>query len=308
MPTFFVLGSGKAGSTSLWYYLKQHPEVYMSPLKEPDFFSFMGERPSFGGPRDAQLAARIITELEEYRSLFEGVSGETAIGEASQSYLRGPETPYRIQHYIPNAKFIALLRNPADRAYSAYLQAVREGWEWLDFGDALREERARVRANWHDQWRYREGGFYLVPLKRYYELFGQDRIRVYLYEDLNRDPVAMLQSIFRFLGVDNSYLADTSRRHNVAGVPKSRRLNTLVNRPNAIKSVLKPLLPQGLRERIVANLRRHLGEPPPMPEEARLELADAYREDILKLQELIGRDLSAWLGEDHPSRSSPRPP
>ncbi len=297
MPNFLIIGNGKSGTTSLYHYLKQHPEVYMSPIKEPHFFSFEGESPtSFSGPGDEEFMSRKVTDLEEYRRLFAGASDEKAIGEASQTYLGNPKAPDRIRHYIPEAKLIAILRNPVDRAYSAYLHLVRNGQEWLDFARALREEEARIKANWNDIWHYKRGGFYHAQLTRYYDLFDQDQIRVYLYEDLKEDPVGTMQSIFRFLGVDDAFVPDTSVRYNVSGIPKSRALKTFVEKPNPLKTAIKPLFTEGLRRRIAENLRhRNLAIPPPMPEDVRKELPEAYREDILKLQDLIGRDLSGWL-------------
>jgi Sulfotransferase family len=298
LPNFFVIGTGKCGTTSLYHYLKQHPQIYMSPLKEPDFFRFEGEPPCFKGPGDERYTHRVITRLEDYRALFAGVSDEPAIGEASQSYLR-PKAAHRIRHYIPEAKLIAVLRDPVERAYSAYLALVRDGREWLDFDGALKEEEARAKANWHGSWRYRHGGFYCSRLRRYYELFGRDQIRVYLYEDLKGDPVGMTHDIFRFLEVDDTFVPDTSLRYNVSGIPRSRALHTFLNRPNRLKTVVGSVLPGGPRNRLSANMRnRNLTEPPPLPESTRKELTDAYREDILELQDLIGRDLSGWLSEE----------
>jgi hypothetical protein len=296
LPNFLVIGAAKSGTTSLYRYLKQHPQVYMSPVKEPHFFTHEGERPNFRGPGDEWMNTTFVYRLGDYRKLFAGVSDEKAIGEASTWYLGNPKAPDRIRHYIPEAKLIAILRNPVDRAYSAYLHLVRIGQEWLDFARALREEEARIKANWNDIWHYKRGGFYHAQLTRYYELFGQDQIRVYLYEDLKEDPVGTMQSIFRFLEVDDAFVPDTSLKYNVSGIPRSRALQTFVEKPNPFKTVLKPFLPEGLRRRIRENLRqRNLSIPPPMPEDVRKKLTEAYREDILKLQDLIGRDLSGWL-------------
>jgi hypothetical protein len=102
--------------------------------------------------------------------------------------------------------------------------------------------------------------------------------------------------MFRFLGVDHSFVPDTSLRHNVSGLPKSRALLAFLGKPNPLKTALRPIVPKGLRERIFVNLKtRNLSKAPPMPEEARAELIEAYREDVVRLQELIGRDLSRWL-------------
>ena len=299
LPNFLIIGAQKSGTTSLYHYLEQHPEVYMSPIKEPRFFALEGRKPDFRGPGSEERVNRwAVTDIEEYRALFEGVEGEKAIGEASVTYIHSPQAPERIKHHVPEAKLVALLRNPVERAYSAYTQRVRDGREPLSFGSALREEESRLRDNWSPGWGYRRLGFYHRHLKRYYALFGKESIQVHLYEDLSEDPVGVSQDIFRFLRVDDAFVPDTSLRHNVSGIPKSQALLRLVKQPSFVKSALRPLLPGGLRKRLSVNVRNwNLEKAPPLPEEARRELAEAYREDILGLQDLIGRDLSGWLDE-----------
>jgi DNA-binding TFAR19-related protein (PDSD5 family) len=295
MPNFLVIGAQKAGTTSLYHYLKQHPEIYMSPIKEPHFFAVEGAAPDFRGPSPRNPLT--ITDLEAYRALFAGVSGETAIGEASPSYLGNPKAPNRIRHYIPEAKLIAILRNPVERAFSAYLHRVRDDREWFDFARALREEEARIKANLTPGWYYKRAGFYYPQLKRYYELFDREQIRVHLYEDLDTDPASMLLELFAFLNVDETFVPDTSLRHGVTGVPKSRILRRFLRGSNPVKSFLRPLFRPETRVKIGTRLNNLNLTKPQMSPEVREALIATYREDILKLQDLIRRDLSEWLEE-----------
>ena len=129
MPNFLIIGAMRAGTTSLYHYLKQHPQVYMSPVKEPRFFALEGEKPDPGRPTDERLMNHSITDIEAYRALFQAVSKETAIGEASPLYLYSPKAPERIRHYIPDAKLIAVLRDPVERAYSHFLDIFMTGWK-----------------------------------------------------------------------------------------------------------------------------------------------------------------------------------
>src|ERR687897_821943 len=176
MPNFFIVGAQKAGTTSLYYYLKQHPQVYMSPRKEPHFFEGM--------------------HWDFYRP------GRTTLPVS-----------------IPEARLIAVLRNPADRAYSNFLHCVRTGRESIvDFAEALRAEEGRIQDNWGPLWHYKRKGFYYAQVKRY--------------------------------------------------------------------------LPSGPRRYVK---RRIFAQPPPFPAEIREQLLDSYTEDILRLQDLIGGDLSPWL-------------
>ncbi len=218
-------------------------------------------------------------------------------------YLYSEKAPARIKHHVPEARLIAVLRDPVERAYSQFLHMRRDGREPLaDFAEALEVEEERVRSGWAPNWHYKRAGFYHRQLLRYHEAFGPGRIRVYLYEDLNADPTGVLKDVHKFLGVDGSFVPDVSRRYNVSGVPKSRRLHALhalLLRPNPVKTALKPFFPKKVRRRLVEGslnaLRNRNLVKPPFPEEVRRALIEEYREDVSKLQGLIGRDLSGWL-------------
>jgi hypothetical protein len=305
LPNFFIIGAAKCGTTALYHYLNQHPQIYMSPYKEPRFFALEGEKPDFRGPADQWGINRCRwTDIEAYRELFRDASHEKAIGEASTLYLYSPKAPERISYHIPDAKHIAVLRNPVERAYSAFLFMVRDSRETVsDFAQALREEEARIAEKWGPVYHYRQRGFYYPQLKRYFDRFDRDRIQVYLYEDLKSDPAGMVRSIFRFLEVDDGFAPDVSAKHNISGVPTSETLQALyllVRKQNPVKSALRPLLPAGVRSRMRSRAvrgiqSRNLAKPPRMAPEIRAELSEVYREDILKLQDLLQRDLSGWL-------------
>jgi Sulfotransferase family len=298
MPNFLVIGAGKSGTTSLYHYLKQHPEIYMSPIKEPKFFALEGKTPDFRGPGDeVHMNRKSVTDVGAYRALFSGVTDEKAVGEASTLYLYSPEAPARIRHHVPHARLIAILRNPVDRAYSSFIQRVQKGDEPLDdFAQALQQEEDRVRNNWAPRWQAKRIGFYHEHLRRYYDAFERDQIKVFLYEDLKGDPVGVAQSAYRFLGVEDAFVPDVSLVYNPSGIPKSKALQALLKSPNPLRSVLKLLIPSGLRPRLTAYLEnRNIVRPPPLEAAVRGELVESYRADILKLEKLIGRDLSEWL-------------
>ena len=294
MPNFLIIGAAKAGTTSLYSYLAQHPQVYMSEQKEPRFFALEGEQPNYGGITQGINRGSIST-LEDYQKLFEGVTDESAIGEASTIYLYSEKASERIQYHIPNAKLIAVLRNPADRAFSSYVHLVRDGFETLSFAEGLQAEQSRREENWQPLWFYQHRGFYYEQLKRYFERFDSGQIKVYLYEDLVKSTQTVAQDIYRFLGVDDSFVPDLTRS-NVSGIPKRRWLQNLFMKDNPLKSAVKPLLPKQIRKRISRDVhRKNTGDKPTFPVEVRQQLVETYREDILKLQDLLNRDLSIWL-------------
>ncbi len=307
MPNFLIIGAAKAGTTALYFMLNQHPEIYMSPMKETNFFALEGKTLNFKGLHGLPDGVNNIsvTKIEDYQALFEFVPDRIkAIGEASPSYLYLPETPKRIKHHIPNPKLIVILRNPAERAYSAFVFKSWKGEEpFLDFAEALTQEDQRIKDNWTWGWHYKNMGFYYEQLSRYFNEFDRSQIMVCLHEDLQKRPQETLQSIYDFLEVDRSFVADSDTRyHSTGGLPKNKYLHSLVTKSmetaQSMKVVLKPLIPKNLRLPLfylLNDVRRSNSQKQPLPLEIRKQLISAYHDDILNLQELIQRDLESWL-------------
>ena len=297
LPNFLVIGTGRAGTTSLYHYLAQHPQIFMSPVKEPKFFALEGHSLDFRGPGDERIRAETTTTLSAYRQLFDGVRDEIAVGEASTLYLSHETAPDAIARYVPDVRLIALLRDPAARAHSAFQHLTRDGWEPLaEFEEALRDEPRRIAEGWYYFWYYRDRGFYGRDLGRYYQRFDPDRIRVYLYEDFSRDPFVVLADIFRFLGVAAGFRPDVAARHNPSGRARSARLQRFLSRRHPLKEAAKALVPERLGHRLISLLQPANLASDALRPETRAWLVDGYREDSRRLETLIGRDLSAWRG------------
>lgn len=300
LPNFIIIGAAKSGTTALYRYLNEHPQIFVTDPKEPKFFAYEGERVRFRGPGDREKNSRMVTRLDEYQALFAGVNGERAIGEASAAYLYVPKAAERIKHYVPQAKLFALLRNPADRAYSAYVHLIRDGRETiLDFDKALQKEAERIRRNYHNLWHYRNVGFYYEQVKRYFDLLGRNQLRVFLYDEFKSDPLRVVKEVFQVLGVDDSFVPNLSKKYNVGEMPRNRALNTVLLKTAATRRKVTPHLPTPLRWRVnkgVESLKAwNRRTPPPLLPDTRVRLLKEYREDILRLQDLLQRDLSHWL-------------
>ncbi len=298
LPNFLIIGAAKSGTTSLYRYVGQHPEVYAN-VKEPGYFALAGRPLNYSGPGDQDgFVRRAITDQKAYEALFAGVTDEKVYGEASVLYLYSQEAPLRIKQSIPQVKLIAILRNPVERAYSSYLHMRRDGREPLaNFADALAAEPERIAANWEHQWHYTRLGFYHTQLVRYFALFPPSQIAVYTYDELKANPAALMQKVFRFLEVDETFVPDFSIKHNVSGTPKSQAFNRFLIRPNWVKDWIRPFLPRSLRRYLglkvkQINLNTNKAE---MPPQARTVLTQLYRDEIVALQTLIGQDLSHWL-------------
>lgn len=251
MPSFLIIGAPRCGTTVLYEGLKRHPEVYMSPVKEPLFFCSGG-----------------MDQLEDYRELFAGATTETMIGEASTLYLYSPEAPARIARCLPGVKLVAILRNPVDRAYSHFLQHVRARYhEHMSFVSALEAEGRWMQEGRSPLFYYRDVGFYGRQLDRYLSVFDQSQMRVWLYEDIQTDLAEVFRAVFEFLGVDDTFPVDTSVRYNPSGVPKNRRLHKLVMGPSIVKTLLKRILPEELQRLLILRVHSLNLTKPPVSEE-----------------------------------------
>lgn len=298
LPNFFIIGAAKAGTTALYEYLKQHPQIFMSPVKEPKFFAFRDETLDFAGPGDMDAQRTVVTNQGAYENLFRAAGGARAIGEASVIYLSSAKACAGIRDAVPDARLIAVLRDPVERAFSNYLMNVRDGRETLDFADALAMEEQRIREHWEFIWHYTRAGFYFQQLRRYYDTFPSAQLHIILHEDLEQAPLRVTQETFAFLDVDPSFQPDVWVKHNVStAVPKWRyRIprRTLRSRP---ARWLKPHLPARAQQKIEQVLQQRDKPRPARQPEVRRQLRALFREDILALQDLIRRDLSAWLAE-----------
>ena len=295
-PNFLIIGAARSGTSSLYEYMKQHPDIYFSSNKEPMFFSFYQQKVDFKGPGDnLELNRKSVVDPDAYRALFQGARGEKAIGEASANYLYSKAAADNIKKFIPDVKIIVVLRNPVERAYSSYLYTMRDGREpESSFEAALADEENRINNHWEHIWHYRRMGFYHEQLSHYYANFPAENILVLLQEDLKKDTAAVLKKVFAFLGVDPEFTPDFSVEYNQGGKPKNALLNSVLTRPSRIKQWLRPLLPRKMIEFYVELKHKNLDKPELLPE-TRKELTELYRPDIQQLETLIGRDLSHWL-------------
>lgn len=293
-PTFIVFGASRSGTTGLYTYLKQHPEIYMSPAKETNFFAYGGNPPKCTGP-GADYVNKSVVQLEDYEALFADAGSAKARGEASPLYLYEPGTAERIHARLPDVKLIAILRNPVEQAYSHFLYARRQMLEPLaDFNAALDAEQSRVDQNWQPMFRYARFPRYAEQLARYYSVFTREQIQIHLYEDFEERPQEVMKAIFRFIGVDDAFEPDVDYRPNAGGLPRNKTLQDLIMKPTPLSGLFS-VIPADLRRRVrdrLSGMNMTRDECPPV---ARRRLVAALSDDIRALGPIIGRDVSHWL-------------
>ena len=296
MPTFFIVGAARSGTTSLDRYLGQHPEIYITQRKEAHFFA--ADYFPRSGPGDEGLNKRIIHDEEQYAQLFARVTEEKAIGESSVFYLCFPGIAERIARSVPDAKILILLREPVERAYSAYMHLVRDGRETLGFAEGLGREEERRQKGFEPMWWYKELGLYYSQVKHYLDVFGREQVKVLLYNELYTNPGQVLREVFAFLAVKEDIVIDTSVHYNVAGIPKSRKLYTLldnfIHKPGTLEKRIKSLVPPQLRAAWASKAMATLLRPVPLDSQIQAQLKEYFAEDVRKLEGVLQRDLQCW--------------
>ena len=297
-PEFLIIGAGKSGTTSVDNYLKQHPNIFISPIKEPNFFAYeLTNIASLGRfPDEVKHYQDSVTTLDDYKKLFEGAKEGQVKGETSNTYMYGKDAPYRIKHHIPNVKLIAILRQPAERLYSRYLHLYRDNQlPTPHFSDC--KDRSTI---WWQRNDLINEGFYFKHLSRYFELFPKENIKVFLYEDIKTDLQGMLKEIFTFINVDDTFECDLSVRYNESGIIKNKILNRLIGGNGHFPTLVKSIVP-GIKDNLTAQkflnkLRsKNMDKPKIDPEIKHFLTHEVYKEDILQLQSLIDKDLSSWI-------------
>lgn len=271
LPNFFIAGAPKAGTTSLYHYLDQHPQVYMSAIKEPNFFAAEIRAENFdpkllrgiardardlreylSGPMRRKRFGGIVADWADYLRLFTNANNESALGEASVCYLWSPTAPERIAARIPDSRILVMLRDPADRAFSQYQQGLGNGAIRWSFRQHIERNLRHRSGLFCVHYPFLELGLYSEQLGRYLERFGRN-VWVGFHEDFKNRPLEVYQNICGFLGVAQGFSPNMDRRYLEAQVP--RRMD---------------------------------------PADRRY-LIDFYRQDIGRLASLLGRNLDHWL-------------
>ncbi len=298
-PNFFIIGAPKCGTTSMYAYLGSHPEIFFPEVKEPHYFASDIHSPLY------------VRDHEAYLALFASAREERVVGEASVWYLYSKRAAAEIHAFSPQAKFLVMLRNPVEMVHSYHSQRLAWGNEELrDFAAALDAEPERRRGERLPKRNpypveglyYSEIARYAEQLGRYLERFDRRQIHVVLFDDFKQDTARVYEEVLRFLEVDTGY-----RPQFVVENPnRSRRSmllhNLLYHAPKGVVSGAKLVVPPPLRKplwRLLARANTIYRSRPSITPDVKQRLKAYYREDVLRLAEMINRDLEAlWLREE----------
>ncbi len=309
-PNFFLVGAAKAGSTSVAHYLGEHPQIYLSPIKEPNYFSRADINPNhfrellkkriamfdedkyFTTSEFTSLHAAYLTNEQHYKMLFQKADGDLVTGEASVSYLWSPTAPQEIYNANPNAKIIMVLRNPIDRAFSHYLMDLRVNFTKLSFLDALKKDLESPYKTWNANSKYIELGLYSEQIKRYLAIFPNQNVKIIMFDTLKKNTKQEMINLFEFLNVDSGFAPDYNKKYNESYLYKNEFVNA-VSRNAKLSHFLRSILNENIKNKI-----RHLITTkkaiPTITADERNYLGTFFKEDIAKIEILLQTNLSDW--------------
>ena len=294
-PNFLVVGAAKSGTTSIFNYLNQHPEIYIPEVKECRFFSQLPN--NFKGLGAEFFPNSGITDDKEYFKLFAGHENKVC-GDISNDYLYYYESSIKnIKKYLGDEiKIVIILRNPIDRAFSSYMHHIRDSWENMSFEQALDNENKRIKGNWGWSYHYINAGMYYHQVKAYLENFKKTKI--YLFEELQSKDF-ILKNLFSFLEVRFVQEQKDFMNYNVSGYPRNELVYNFLNKDNAIKKIIKPIVNNIFSKRsihkVVSYIQNKNLKKISIKNDTRERLKNVFEDDIKKLSNLIKMDLSHWL-------------
>ena len=299
LPNFLIGGPPKCASTSLNFYLKQHPEIYMSPVKQTRFFSVYYDK-----------------GFDYYiNTYFSGITNEKVAGEATPTYFLLPFVPARIKAYNPDMKIIFCLRNPVERTFSGWTMRANNGTEHLSFIDALKEnlkQRETVKfdndkdaAEWAaDMVRgdrleetgfrtYLDGSLYATNLRHYLKHFPQSQIKVVFLDNLQKDLHGTLKEVFTFLGVDSSFQVQNTEQKNTYKKSKFKFLEPILGKNKPLSKILSGVMPKSMKKKILDTMYVEGSKKKLTPEDRKFAYG-ILKDEINDLEKMLNADLSHW--------------
>nr|WP_235590315.1 sulfotransferase domain-containing protein [Nitrosomonas ureae] len=271
------------------HYFGQHPSVFMTKVKEPNFLAFDSNNKAHAEMNRQQF---MVTSLAEYESLFDDARVDQIKGEVSPYYLYSSVALQRMKEIIPASKMIACLRNPVGRAYSHYQMRLRSGKETKSPEEAFSEDAFWVKAS-----------LYADAIQSYQKIFDHDQLKFVLFDDLINDPQTLMSELFSFIGVDPTFQVNTDYRFNPGGTPKFPWLH---HGMSALKRIpgLRRYTPPFIRNRLARIRDKNLAPAEVLSMDVQQQWLKFYQDDILRVQDILHLDLSGWLKIKNPKNQA----
>ena len=308
-PNFFIVGAAKSGTTSLYNYLDQHPDVYMSPIKEPHYFSKDIKMSDFNEEYKKRVEFDIssylskdklekkhilhIENLDDYLQLFRENNNEKCLGEVSNGYLFSKVAAQEIYDFNPNAKIIIILRNPIERAFSHWIMGIQLGIvKNKSFFEQTKNDYSHSKKGWGQSHLFIELGLYYEQIKRYFDVFPSENIKVFIFDDLKNNSKNVKNELFDFLNIGKLESIDFTKKYNVTRLPKNKLISMITNN-RFIKNSLRGILTEN-RKIFLKNMLYSKDSIPILTNNDRHKLLPYFINDIKKLEKLLERKLDSW--------------
>ena len=303
IPSFLIIGAPKCGTTSLFNYLQEHPDIYMSKNKEPKFLSFIGGiNNNFNDPIGAKIKKSTVKTEMEYRLLFKNIPKKIKeIGEASVDTLYYyKNTIPVIKNFLGDPKIIIMLRKPTERAFSAYSHLKTANREQLSFEEALLKEEDRINSRHPFLWHYKNVGLYYNQVYAFLNNFSN--VKIIFFEDFKEKTEYVVKDVFNFLSVKENIYINTAKIHRKTEFLENNLYSWLFKvffkKKYLLKIILKRILPNKIFSRIsfLAKNKIYTSEIKKikMKQKTKENLNEFFKNDIIKLQELLKLDLKKW--------------
>jgi hypothetical protein len=280
-PNLFIVGAPKAGTTSLHEYVSQLPDVFMSPVKEPNFFS----REIISD--DNEISP--IREEGKYLNLFRGAEVHQYKGEASPTYLLDRKAPELIRRVSPDARILVTIRDPVELIYSYYLMMYGRREITLPFSEAVKARIENQPIDWKQRQLRLEFAFYAESLERYFDVFGNEKVHVIIFEEMRADPQRQLDDVADFLNCTRAKLRGPEKLNRASTARSELALSLLRNRE--LTRIAEKVLSRKMRHFLREHLLMKPMERPPMEDSARQRLVRLYRDDVARVKMLLDREL-----------------
>jgi len=291
-PNFLIVGAAKAGTTALYYYLKQHKDIGFPALKEPKYFSSCNLKFPHKGIGDSSVDKYAVKDWEEYLELFKGLGGHKRVGEASPDYLFYHEqTAPLIKEKLGDIPIIIILRNPVKRAFSAYSYLKRDSREKLGFNDALEAEVMRTKENWDFIWRYKKGSEYADQLLTFKNNFSN--VHIIIFEEFIKHGLEETNKVFDFLGL-NKLSTINAMKHNVSGQPTNWLTKFILSRDNNVSTRLRELVKKIIPRSVLEKLSNRSLKKIEMADKDYFMFKEELTKDIIRTQEILKRTIVEW--------------
>lgn len=297
LPDFLIVGAAKSATTSLHNYLSSHPDIFMSTPKEPKFFSFAAGIRNYNGKGDNEVLSSVVKDYNSYVNIFHSTELYQIRGESSADnlYYYKKVIPLIKKHLSHNVKIIILLRNPVDRAFSAYKHLIRNGREDLSFFEALKAEDYRKAKQFEFLWYYKDVGLYSNQVEEYLNSFLN--VKICFYEEFSDNSKVLYKDILKFLNIDNVIIPEQiDIRYNIGYIPKNKFIHKLVNNYDyPLTQRYKTFIPHKFRKNIKAKINYINKKNGSLSDDIHKSLFDFFYKDIIRLESIINKSCSNWL-------------